>query len=307
MRDYGKIFYSFWQSDDTRGLSDDGKLLAIYLLTSPHTNMIGCFRIPDGYVSEDLGWDIGRVSKGFEELFQNRFATRDQGSKWVVINKFLKWNELENPNQAKAAEKLYDQIPTNNPVKPILSIALSEYAPRFNQEKLKPFLNPSGTLSKPGTGTETGSGTGTGTERKEGDADPPPASPPLCPHQAIISLFHEVLPGLPRVVKWTDTRQEHLRKCWRDETRQSLEWWKEYFVRVRGTPFLLGENDRNWQADLEWLTTESNLLKVLEGKYSGIGNRSGTTRQGASPALAHAGRAQSDGAPWPEFTVYGPD
>jgi len=154
MRDYGKVFSSFWQSDDTHGLSDDGKLLAIYLLTSPHTNMLGCFRIPDGYVSEDLGWEIERVSKGFTELFHNGFATRDPESKWVVIHKFLKWNEIENPNQAKAAEKIYDLITADNQVKRILSIALSEYAPRFNPEKLEPFRNPSETLSKPGTGTK---------------------------------------------------------------------------------------------------------------------------------------------------------
>ena len=39
-----------------RRVSDDARLLALYLLTGQHTNMIGCFRLPDGYVSEDLAW-----------------------------------------------------------------------------------------------------------------------------------------------------------------------------------------------------------------------------------------------------------
>ena len=55
MRDYGKVFSTFWTSDSTRGMSDDAKVLALYLLTGPHSNIIGCFRLPDGYVSEDEG------------------------------------------------------------------------------------------------------------------------------------------------------------------------------------------------------------------------------------------------------------
>ena len=61
MRDYGKVQSSFWTSADTCKLSDDGKLLSLYLLTGPHSNILGCFRLPIGYVSDDLGWGFERV------------------------------------------------------------------------------------------------------------------------------------------------------------------------------------------------------------------------------------------------------
>lgn len=61
MRDYGKVNSSFWTSESIRSLSDDGRMLSLYLLTSPHANMTGCFRLPDGYVCEDLQWDKNRV------------------------------------------------------------------------------------------------------------------------------------------------------------------------------------------------------------------------------------------------------
>ena len=51
-------------------LSNEAKLLALYLLTGPHTNMLGCFRLPASYVAEDLGWDLKTVSKRFNELNQ---------------------------------------------------------------------------------------------------------------------------------------------------------------------------------------------------------------------------------------------
>ncbi|MBS0877965.1 MULTISPECIES: hypothetical protein [unclassified Tatumella] len=148
MRDYGKVHTSFWISDGMRRVSDDARLLALYLLTGQHTNMIGCFRLPDGYVSEDLAWAPERVSKGFDELSNNGFATRDSVSKWVLIHNFLSWNPIENPNQGISAMRLFDQIPGNSRVKPELARILSVSVAHIGTEKLKgservlqPFLS----------------------------------------------------------------------------------------------------------------------------------------------------------------------
>ncbi|MFP2239927.1 hypothetical protein ACLEX4_15540 [Pseudescherichia vulneris] len=148
MRDYGKVHTSFWISDGMRQVSDDARLLALYLLTGQHTNMIGCFRLPDGYVSEDLGWPFERVSKGFEELFRNGFATRDSSSKWVLIRNFMTWNSIENPNQGISALRLFTQVPDNASVKPELARLMADAIAHIDPEKLKgservikPFLN----------------------------------------------------------------------------------------------------------------------------------------------------------------------
>jgi hypothetical protein len=47
MRDYGKVYSTFWSSDTTSPLSDDGKLLALYLMTCGHSTIAGVFRLPD--------------------------------------------------------------------------------------------------------------------------------------------------------------------------------------------------------------------------------------------------------------------
>lgn len=151
MREYGKIHSSFWTSNDIRSMTEDGRTLAAYLLTSPHSNMLGCFRIPLAYVSDDLKWTLERVSEGFAELFAKGFATLNEGSNWVVIHKFLKWNQPENPNVVKAAEKLFAQIPSNSGVKSILAWSIAEFESRFSVDKLaecKPFINPFDTLRK---------------------------------------------------------------------------------------------------------------------------------------------------------------
>lgn len=111
MRDYGKVHTSFWASPNVRALSEDGRTLAMYLLTCPHGTIAGVFRLPDGYASEDLQWDAKRVREGFAELLKNGFANRCETTKWVWVVKHLEWNPPENPNQRKSAAKVAMQIP----------------------------------------------------------------------------------------------------------------------------------------------------------------------------------------------------
>jgi hypothetical protein len=111
VRDYGRIHTRFWTSQDIRELSGDAKLLAAYLLTGPHSTIAGVFRLPDGYVTEDLGWSSERVIERFMELFSKGFSNRCETTKWVVIHRFLTWNKPENPNQWKAVTKIVMQVP----------------------------------------------------------------------------------------------------------------------------------------------------------------------------------------------------
>lgn len=111
MREYGQVQCAFWSHPDVQELSDDGKLLALYLLTGPHSNGIGCFRVPDGYVMADLKWAPERVSKGFDELFQTGFSKRCSETDFVLLPKFLGWNPIANPNVAKARAEEAKSVP----------------------------------------------------------------------------------------------------------------------------------------------------------------------------------------------------
>ena len=91
-----------------------------------------------------------------------------------------------------------------------------------------------------------------------------------CPHQKIIDLYNNILPTLTAVKPslWNGTRKKSLQSRWKeDKDRQSVEWWEKLFASISGMPFLLGENDRKWQADLGWILKSSNLVKILEGNY----------------------------------------
>jgi hypothetical protein len=111
VRDYGRVYSTFWTSADVREFSDDGKLLALYLLSNAHGTIAGVCRLPDGYVCDDLGWSPQRVVGGFAELSRKGFANRCETTQWVWVTKFFDWNRPHNPNQWKAARKIAGSVP----------------------------------------------------------------------------------------------------------------------------------------------------------------------------------------------------
>lgn len=48
------------------------------------------------------------------------------------------------------------------------------------------------------------------------------------------------------------------------DAETGVAWWTRFFRKVRLNPHWMGENDRGWTANLDWLTGPQNFLKVLE-------------------------------------------
>lgn len=148
VREYGRVHSAFWSSPDIQVLSDDGRMLALYLLTCTHGTIAGAFRLPDGYVSEDIGWDPGRVSKAFLELLDKGFSNRCETTKWVWVRRFLHWNAPENPNQWKAVFKVVGQIPEKCSWRTDFERELTRLSTPGQSGPSEPSENGSKTLSK---------------------------------------------------------------------------------------------------------------------------------------------------------------
>lgn len=108
MREYGQVQCGFWQSD-VNDCSDRARLLALYLMTCPHSNGIGCYALPDGYAMADLRWSQETLSEGFTELFRNGFAYR-LGTV-VFLPNFLRWNGFSNGNVAQSRMAEWRALP----------------------------------------------------------------------------------------------------------------------------------------------------------------------------------------------------
>lgn len=106
---------------------------------------------------------------------------------------------------------------------------------------------------------------------------------PPCPHQAIVDLYHELLPELSRIKVWDKERQTNMQARWRDRWKagkyasqqEGLAYWTRFFEYVRDRcPWLMGQvSDRNgkaFRADLGWMILPRNFKKIIEGRYEAI-------------------------------------
>lgn len=83
--------------------------------------------------------------------------------------------------------------------------------------------------------------------------------------QQLADRYNAICTNLPRVVRLTDKRRRAVRLIYgKGYTPEQLD---EVFRKAQSSSFCGGQNDRHWKADFDWLLNESNLVKVLEGKY----------------------------------------
>lgn len=83
--------------------------------------------------------------------------------------------------------------------------------------------------------------------------------------QQVVDRYNAICTNLPRVVRLTDKRRRAVRLIYgKGYTPEQLD---EVFRKAQASSFCTGLNDRHWKADFDWLLNESNLVKVLEGKY----------------------------------------
>ena len=109
MREYGQVQCAFWHSDDASSWSDQAKLMALYLKTGPHSNGIGAYALPEGYVMADLGWDVDTVRERFAELHAKQYAYRF--GTVVFLPTYLRWNAFANWQVATARFREWQALP----------------------------------------------------------------------------------------------------------------------------------------------------------------------------------------------------
>ncbi len=111
MRNFGTVDIRFWLTKRIKRWTDLERYFALYLLTSPHCNLIGCFYAPVEYLAGNLGWDEETIRHHLALLQKRCFLTHCKKCDWVFIRSYLKYNPIDNPNQGKAAYKILFTMP----------------------------------------------------------------------------------------------------------------------------------------------------------------------------------------------------
>lgn len=111
MARYRKIDPRIWNDAKFRGLSDNGKLAFLFLLTHPHMTSLGAMRATLGGLAEELGWSDAAFKQAFQEASDKGMAEVDCEARMIALPKFIRYNRPESPNVIKAWEASLDLLP----------------------------------------------------------------------------------------------------------------------------------------------------------------------------------------------------
>ena len=80
-----------------------------------------------------------------------------------------------------------------------------------------------------------------------------------------LNIYNEECTNLPKCLKITEKRKVAINKCLKEKIGEEV--FKEICIKANQSNFLIGENDRNWKADFDFVTRTEKAMQILEGKY----------------------------------------
>ena len=89
---YGMVRSSFWTGATGRALRRDvdAQVVGMYLMTSPHANIIGVYRCPVEYISIETGRGFEGASKGLQKLHEIGFSTYDPETETIWVHEMAR-------------------------------------------------------------------------------------------------------------------------------------------------------------------------------------------------------------------------
>jgi len=91
-------------------------------------------------------------------------------------------------------------------------------------------------------------------------------------YKSIVENYNDILgKTLPRAVAINSKRKSLIRSIWRDNP--NIEFFIKLFTKVKDIPFLMGDNDKGWMADLDFILRPDKVTKIIEGSYKSSKNK----------------------------------
>ena len=83
-------------------------------------------------------------------------------------------------------------------------------------------------------------------------------------YQKIVDMYNNTCVSFPKITKLSDSRKKSIKA--RLNT-YSYDDFQTLFNKAEASDFLKGKNNRDWQANFDWLIKDSNMTKTIDGNY----------------------------------------
>jgi hypothetical protein len=142
MRDYAKVSPQFWIGTTGKALRAAGleaQLVALYLLTNPHANMLGLYYLPRVFIAHESGLPSRGASKGLTRCIDAQFCSYDAITEVVWVHEMAAYQVGEQLTQADkrclGIQNEYNSLPEN----PFLEPFFARYVDAFHLSKVRVF------------------------------------------------------------------------------------------------------------------------------------------------------------------------
>lgn len=302
MRDYGKVAPKFWTGQtckDLRGRGSEGPLVALYLMTSPMSNMLGLFCQPMLYMAHETGLGLEGASKGLRACVEGGFCKYDEATETVFVVEMASYQIAPSlkasDNRCAGIQRDYDGLPDN----PFLGDFFDRYQRAFHLTNRRDCKGASKPLPSQEQEQEQEQEQKQASSLRsdsspqlplQGDQPPPPADLTTRKSQRIQQIAEEARgaynrilakpngllsacavlnkPRLKAVEKALPTARSICRQLYANE-RVTPEFWQALFETAAEDGFHSGKGPygnghESWRPDFEYLLREEVIAKLFD-------------------------------------------
>ena len=83
-------------------------------------------------------------------------------------------------------------------------------------------------------------------------------------YNGIMDAYNTICPSFPAIRSLSEARKKAIKASLNTYTVEDIH---EVFRKAEASDFLKGKNDRNWQANFDWIMKDANIAKILDGNY----------------------------------------
>ncbi|HPT36628.1 MAG TPA: hypothetical protein PK309_08915 [Bacillota bacterium] len=234
---YRQVHVSFWQDPFILNLTPEEKYFYLYLMTNSKTSQCGIYEISKKVMMFETGYNLETVEKLLNRFIEYGKVAYDEETGEIFLLNWPKYNWNKSDRVLKCIAKELEQVKSNR----LLEV--------YNKTMDSLCIPYEYSMDRPGEEKE---------KEKEKEED-------IVPYQAIVDLFHELCPSLPKLMRLTNNRRTAIKNRWKEYG--DLEAFRTLFARAEASDFLSGRNGKWTNCNFDWLIKPSNAVKVLEGTY----------------------------------------